>query len=66
MPGTGAGVPERPSPRASAFLSERRHPQSKIPGPLDNGPILEDLAQGEQNVGTIRGVRISALRPYKR
>ena len=56
MPGTG---PERPSPRASAFLSERRHPQSKIPGPLDSSPILEDLAQGERNVGTIRGVRIS-------
>ena len=55
MPGTG---PERPSPRASAFLSERRHPQSKIPGPLDSSPILEDLAQGERNVGTIRGVRI--------
>ena len=55
MPG---GTPERPSPRASAFLSERRHPQSKIPGPLDSSPILEDLAQGERNVGTIRGVRI--------
>jgi hypothetical protein len=56
----GAGGPERPSPRASAFLSERRHPQSKIPGPLDSSPILEELSQGERNVGTIRGVRTSA------
>ena len=49
-----------PSPRASAFLSERRHPQSRIPGPLDSSPILEELAQGERNGNTIRSVRISA------
>ena len=58
MLGTGASVPDRPSPRTSAFLSERRHPQSEIPGPLDSGPILEELAQGEGNVSTIHGVRI--------
>ena len=49
-----------PSPRASAFLTERRHPQSRIPGPLDSSPILEELAQGERNGSAIRGVRISA------
>ena len=59
MSATGAGVPERPSPRAFAFLSERQHPQSKLPGPLDSGPILEELAYGEGNVLTIRSVRIS-------
>ncbi len=60
MPITGAGVPERPSPRASAFLSERRHPQSKLPGPLDSSPILEQLAHGESHVSMIRSVRIPA------
>ncbi|KAF8267487.1 hypothetical protein EI94DRAFT_1730452 [Lactarius quietus] len=63
MPGTG--VPERPSPRASAFLSERRHPQSKIPGPLDSGTILEELAQGEGNVGTIRNALRSISRRWQ-
>jgi hypothetical protein len=54
---SGAGVPERPSPRAFAFLSERQHPQSKLPSPLDSSPILEELAYGEGNVITIRSVR---------
>lgn len=62
MPTTGAGVPERPSSRTSAFLSERQHPRSKLPGPLDSGPILEQLAHGESNVSAIR----SALRGIAR
>ncbi|KAI9441052.1 hypothetical protein BJY52DRAFT_1320951 [Lactarius psammicola] len=62
MPTTGAGVPERPSPRASAFLSERRHPQSRLPGPLDSSPIIEQLAQGGGDVSTIR----TALRKIAR
>jgi hypothetical protein len=59
---SGAGVPERPSPRAFAFLSERQHPQSKLPSPLDSSPILEELAYGEGHVITIR----SALRSISR
>jgi len=64
-PGTGASVPDRPSPRASAFLSERRHPQSEIPGPLDSGPILEELAQGEGNVSRIHGALRSISRKWQ-
>ena len=58
MSATGAGVPDHPSPRAFALLSERQHPQSKLPGPLDSGPVLEGLAYGGGNVLTIRSVRI--------
>ncbi|KAH8984183.1 hypothetical protein EDB86DRAFT_3084735 [Lactarius hatsudake] len=54
MPITGAGAPERPSPHTSAFLSDRRHPQSKLPGPLDSSPIVELLAHGESHVSMIR------------
>ncbi|KAH8994613.1 hypothetical protein EDB92DRAFT_2102576 [Lactarius akahatsu] len=54
MPITGAGAPERPSPHTSAFLSDRQHPQSKLPGPLDSSPIIEQLAHGESHVSMIR------------
>lgn len=60
MSALGASVSERPSPRSSALLSERQHPQSKLPGPLDSGPILEQLTYGEGKVGVIRSVRIFA------
>ncbi|KAH9174396.1 hypothetical protein EDB89DRAFT_569248 [Lactarius sanguifluus] len=62
MPITGAGAPERPSPHTSAFLSDRRHPQSKLPGPLDSSPIIELLAHGESHVSMIR----SAMRQIAR
>ncbi|KAH9058241.1 hypothetical protein EDB87DRAFT_1627311 [Lactarius vividus] len=62
MPTTDAGAPERPSPHTSAFLSDRRHPQSKLPGPLDSSPIIEQLAHGETHVSMIR----SAMRKIAR
>ncbi|KAI9441811.1 hypothetical protein H4582DRAFT_1413981 [Lactarius indigo] len=65
MPTTGAGVPERPSPRATAFLSERRHPQSKLPGPLDSAPIIEQLAHGETHVSIIRSAMHKIARSWQ-
>ena len=55
-----ATIPEPPFSHAPAHPSEKqRNLVSRLPAPLDNGPIVAQLVQGEHDVGTIQTVRIS-------
>jgi hypothetical protein len=53
--------PERPSLRASVQSAASRHLSARLPSPLDSGPILTQLAQGERDIGTINNVRCSTI-----
>ena len=49
----------RPSSRTHAVhFVEQQHLASKLPSPLDNEPILALLAQAENDIGTIKIVRL--------
>ncbi len=49
----------RPSSRTHAVhFVEQQHLASELPSPLDNEPILALLAQAENDIGTIKNVRL--------
>jgi hypothetical protein len=51
-----AGAPTTsPSPAQPAELQQHL---SVLPSPLDSGPILDQLAQGEKDISTIQNVRV--------
>jgi hypothetical protein len=37
---------------------KQRHLVSRLPAPLDNGPIIGQLIQGQNDVDTIQAVRV--------
>jgi hypothetical protein len=49
-----------PEPPAMAYPNEkqRRNLVSRLPAPLDHGPIVAQLVQGENDVGAIQTVRL--------
>jgi hypothetical protein len=52
-------TPAHRSPgKQPAHLAKRQNLASRLPSLLDNEPILEQLAQGENDVGTIKYVRV--------
>ena len=53
--GTPHMAPVHPSSRT--HVVDQQHLASKLPTPLDNEPILAQLAQGENDIGSIRNVR---------
>jgi hypothetical protein len=55
-----ATIPELPFSHTPVQPCEKqRNLVSRLPAPLDNGPIIAQLVQGEHDVGTIQTVRVS-------
>jgi hypothetical protein len=53
-----ATMPGPPFSHNSAYPGEKkRHLVSRLPAPLDNGPIVEQLVRGQSDVRTIQTVR---------
>jgi hypothetical protein len=54
-----ATMPEPPFSHTPAYPGEKQpHLVSRLPAPLDHGPIVAQLVQGENDIRTIQTVRV--------
>lgn len=55
-----ATLPEPPFSHMTAYPSDEKQRLivSRLPAPLDNGPIIEQLVRGQNDVDTIQAVRV--------
>ena len=53
-------LPEPPFSHMTAYPSreKQRHLMTRLPAPLDNGPIIRQLIQSQSDVDTIQSVRV--------